>query len=304
MNTAFRPAYLACLESGQLSGKVKHALTLLDDCTLCPRDCHVNRTEDETGICKTGRHAVVSSIHAHFGEEPPLVGTHGSGTIFFTHCNLMCNFCQNWDISHEGHGDAASDRRLAEMMLALQERGCHNINFVSPSHVVPQILASVEIAAETGLTIPLVYNSGGYDKVETLKLLDGVIDIYMPDFKFWDSQIAEETCDASDYPVIARDAISEMHRQTGDLLIGENGLAQRGLIVRHLVMPGDLSGTRQVMRFIAGNISVNTYVNVMAQYRPEGEAGKIPELAHRLSAHDYHRAMQAAREEGIVRFAR
>ena len=303
MDTDFKPIYRKSIESGELSNTIKKAVALLEDCTLCPRQCHVNRAEDETGICNTGKKARVSSIHAHFGEEPPLVGTHGSGTIFFTHCSLMCNFCQNWDISHEEYGEDVSDRELAEMMLALQERGCHNINFVTPTHVVPQILAAVEKAAQKGLNLPLVYNSSGYDRTDTLRLLGNIIDIYMPDFKFWDKKAAEMTCSAPDYPEVARAALSEMHQQVGDLVIGKDGLAKRGLIVRHLVMPHDVAGTRQIMRFIAKSISPNTYVNVMSQYHPAGHAWKIPELASPLSASDYRKAVDAAREEGILRFA-
>lgn len=303
MDTDFKPAYLEALAAGELSQKAEKAAALLEDCTLCPRQCHVNRTAGETGTCNTGKNAQVSSIHAHFGEEAPLVGTHGSGTIFFTGCNLMCNFCQNWDISHEGYGEAVSDGELGEMMLALQKSGCHNINFVTPSHVVPQILSAVEKAAQKGLNLPLVYNSSGYDRAETLAMIDGIIDIYMPDFKFWDENTAEMTCDARDYPETARTALAEMHRQVGDLVISKDGLAHRGLLVRHLVMPEDIAGTRQIMRFIARRISKNTYVNVMSQYRPAGRAGNVPELSRPLSVSEYRQAVAAAREEGIVRFA-
>lgn len=304
MNTDFRPAYLNTHATGSLATKVQEATTRLEDCTLCPRQCHVNRMENQTGICKTGKLSRVSSLHAHFGEEPPLVGTYGSGTIFFTYCNLMCNFCQNWEISHQGLGDEVSTTDLAHMMLKLQEMGCHNINFVTPSHVVPQILSAVEAAVQKGLTIPLVYNSSGYDRAETLKLLEGVIDIYMPDFKFWKPTTAEMTCNAPDYPEAARTAIVEMHRQVGDLVTDEKGVARRGLILRHLVMPDDLADTREIMRFIAKDISTNTYVNLMSQYHPSGAAWKIPGLDHPLTTSDYHQAMQAAHEEGIVRFAR
>ena len=210
---------------------------MLNGCTLCPRECNVDRLSGDSGICKTQDKVLVSSYNPHFGEEAPLVGQEGSGTIFFAHCNLMCNFCQNYDISHEGHGQVIIDEQLAQIMLQLQNIGCHNINFVTPSHVVTQILSALEIAVENGLSVPLVYNTGGYDKVETLELLDGVFDIYMPDFKFWDSEIAEKTCNARDYPEIAQKAVVEMHRQVGDLVIDENGIAQRGLLVRHLVLP-------------------------------------------------------------------
>ena len=270
-------------------------------CTLCPRECRVNRNEGETGFCRTGKLALVSSYNAHFGEEAPLVGQNGSGTIFFTHCNLRCNFCQNFEISHLGQGVEVTGRQLADIMLHLQEEGCHNINFVTPSHVVPQILAATLLAARDGLSIPLVYNTGGYDKVETLALLDGVIDIYMPDFKFWDNAVAEKTCQAPDYREVACVALREMYRQVGDLEMDENNLARRGLLVRHLVLPGGLAGTREVMRFIAQEISKRTYVNIMPQYRPCGLADQVPELARSLSPETYRAAVQAAIEEGITR---
>ena len=274
---------------------------MLDGCSLCPRECNVDRLSGDSGICKTQDRALVSSYNPHFGEEAPLVGRKGSGTIFFTHCNLMCNFCQNYDISHEGHGQTVIDEQLAQIMLHLQNIGCHNINFVTPSHVVAQILSALEVAVENGLSIPLVYNTGGYDKVETLQLLDGVFDIYMPDFKFWDSDTAEKTCNAKDYPEIAQKAFLEMHRQVGDLVIDDSGIAQRGLLVRHLVLPEDLAGTRDVMWFLAEQISPNTYVNVMSQYRPCGKAAEIKDLTRSISDKEYQQAIEAAKEEGINR---
>ena len=255
----------------------------------------------ETGICKTAKQAWVSSYNPHFGEEAPLVGTHGSGTIFFTHCNLMCLFCQNFDISHEGYGREVSDKQLAAMMVALQQQGCHNINFVTPSHVVPQILSALAIAIQQGLSVPLVYNSGGYDLPATLRLLEGVFDIYMPDFKFWDAQVAENACQAKDYPQIARRALREMHRQVGDLKIDENGIAQKGLLIRHLVLPGGLAGTREIMRFIAREISTNSYVNIMSQYRPCGRAAEIKGFSSLLSKVDFQTALREAAAEGITR---
>ena len=274
---------------------------MLDRCSLCPRECNVDRLSGDSGICKTQDRALVSSYNPHFGEEAPLVGRKGSGTIFFTHCNLMCNFCQNYDISHEGHGQTVIDEQLAQIMLHLQNIGCHNINFVTPSHVVAQILSALEVAVENGLSIPLVYNTGGYDKVETLQLLDGVFDIYMPDFKFWDSDTAEKTCNAKDYPEIAQKAFLEMHRQVGDLVIDDSGIAQRGLLVRHLVLPKELAGTRDVMWFLAEQISPNTYVNVMSQYRPCGKAAEIKDLTRSISDKEYQQAIEAAKEEGINR---
>ena len=299
----FEPAYMETAGNGLLSKKIASARMILSQCELCPRKCRVDRLAGETGICKTGTQAVVSSIHAHFGEEAPLVGTNGSGTIFFTHCNLMCNFCQNYDISHEGCGREVSDDALGSMMLTLQNQGCHNINLVTPTHVVPQILSALEIAIGKGLTIPIVYNSGGYDDVNTLKLLDGVIDIYMPDFKFWASAIADATCDAPDYPEIARHAVLEMHRQVGDLVTDESGIARRGLLIRHLVLPDNLAGTRDIMKFIHDAISPNTYVNVMSQYRPYGKAHETPGLSKPLSTQEYRHAVQAAKDEGITRLS-
>ena len=298
------PAYLQTHRSGLLRRKAGQALERLSACTLCPRRCGVNRLLGETGVCKTGRLASVSSFNAHFGEEAPLVGERGSGTLFFAHCNLLCLFCQNFEISHQGIGREVTDERLAGIMLGLQRQGCHNINFVTPSHVVPQILAALEIAAARGLTVPLVFNSGGYDLPETLALLDGVIDIYMPDFKFWDPEIARTTCEAPDYPEAARQALVEMHRQVGDLEIGEDGIARRGLLVRHLVMPAGMAGTRHVMRFIARRISPRTYVNVMSQYRPCGRAHEVAGLETALSPAEYRRAVEEAAEEGVTRLDR
>jgi putative pyruvate formate lyase activating enzyme len=301
---SLEPSYIGTIEKGLLKGKIEKAHNLLKPCVLCPRRCGVDRLSGETGICKTGKLSWVSSYNPHFGEEDPLVGSNGSGTIFFTHCNLMCLFCQNFDISHQGYGQEISNEELAGIMLALQKQGCHNINFVSPSHVVPQILSAVEIAANHGLSIPLVYNSGGYDRVETLRLLEGVFDIFMPDFKFWDSHVAESACQAGDYPEIARRAIAEMHRQVGDLQVDEQGIARRGMLIRHLVLPDGLAGTREIMKFIAHNLSTDSYVNIMSQYRPCGRAAEVKGLGANLKAEDYRRAVQAAKEEGITRLDR
>jgi putative pyruvate formate lyase activating enzyme len=297
----FEAAYIKSFEKGLLQKKIQAAYKILNSCTLCPRQCRINRMSGETGICKTAKQAWVSSYNPHFGEEAPLVGTHGSGTIFFTHCNLMCLFCQNFDISHEGYGREVSDKQLAAMMVALQQQGCHNINFVTPSHVVPQILSALAIAIQQGLSVPLVYNSGGYDLPATLRLLEGVFDIYMPDFKFWDAQVAETACQAKDYPQIARRALREMHRQVGDLKIDENGIAQKGLLIRHLVLPGGLAGTREIMRFIAREISTNSYVNIMSQYRPCGRAAEIKGFNSLLSKVDFQTALREAAAEGITR---
>ena len=280
----FEPSYIETFERGLFKEKINKACGLLKSCVLCPRKCGVDRLSGETGICNTGKLAWVSSYNPHFGEEDPLVGDHGSGTIFFTHCNLLCLFCQNFDISHQGSGQEISSDELAAIMLALQNQGCHNINFVTPSHVVPQILSAVEIAIPHGLSVPLVFNTGGYDRVATLKLLEGVFDIYMPDFKFWDPQIAASACQAADYPEVARRALLEMHRQVGDLQFDEAGIASRGLLIRHLVLPGGLAGTRQIMRFIAQRLSPESYVNIMSQYRPCGRAAEVDGLNSQLTA--------------------
>jgi putative pyruvate formate lyase activating enzyme len=301
---SIEPAYISTLKNGLFKRKIEKAYNLLKSCVLCPRKCNVDRLSDKTGICNTGKLAWVSSYNPHFGEEEPLVGSHGSGTIFFTHCNLLCVFCQNFDISHQGYGQKVSDDELAEIMLSLQNQGCHNINFVSPSHVVPQILSAVEIAATHGLSIPLVFNTGGYDRVATLKLLEGVFDIYMPDFKFWDPLIAENACQAGDYPEVARNALLEMHRQVGDLQIDEYGVARQGLLIRHLVLPQGLAGTREIMRFIAQNLSTNSFVNIMSQYRPCGRADEVKGLNSNLKSDEYRLAVQAAKDEGITRLDR
>jgi putative pyruvate formate lyase activating enzyme len=297
---AREPAYVQSFHSGLLRNKIERAYEILKACELCPRKCRTDRLAGERGVCRTGRLAQVSSVGPHFGEEAPLVGEHGSGTIFITHCNLLCVFCQNFDISHQGVGEEVSDEALAGAMLALQAMGCHNINVVTPTHVVPQLLAALAVAVPQGLSIPLVYNTGGYDAVETLRLLDGVVDVYMPDFKFWDPEVARQACQAADYPEVARQALIEMHRQVGDLSVDGRGIARRGLLVRHLVLPGGLAGTRPIMRFIARRLSRNTYVNVMSQYRPCGRADEVDALGSPLAAADYRQAVEEAVAEGIT----
>jgi putative pyruvate formate lyase activating enzyme len=295
-------SYLKAHREGILKERADRLFLDLSDCTLCPRDCHADRLSGQVGTCKTGEYAMVSSYMPHFGEETPISGTRGSGTIFFTNCNLLCSFCQNYDISHEGRGRRVTSRELAEMMLSLQALGCHNINFVTPSHVVPQILQALMIAADDGLAIPLVYNSGGYDLVSTLKQLDGIFDIYMPDFKFWDPVMAQETCNAPDYPEKAKKAILEMHRQTGPLIINKHsGLAERGLLVRHLVMPERTAGTTEVMNYLAKEISEDTYVNIMPQYRPCGRAWESPTLRKSLQMYEFREAVNAALNAGLTR---
>lgn len=297
----FKPAYLEIYHSGELKRRIEKANLILEECVLCPRQCKKNRNADEKGTCRTGRLPVVSSYGSHFGEESPLVGKYGSGTIFLTNCNLLCVFCQNWEVSHLGEGYEVSFEQLAQIMLYLQASKCHNINFVTPTHVVPQILESLAIAIEGGLSIPLVYNTGGYDSLETIRLLDGIFDIYMPDFKYWDENVALRLSKAPGYPETARRALKEMHAQVGDLVCDAEGIAQRGLLVRHLVLPEGLAGTRNIMRFIAREISANTYVNIMDQYHPCGDAYKYPPLGRQITSDEYKDAIEMAREEGISR---
>jgi putative pyruvate formate lyase activating enzyme len=297
----FIPSYIEAHRTGKLAENIKKAYKILENCRLCPRECEVNRLQDEKGNCRTGRSAMVSSFNPHFGEEDPLVGTNGSGTIFMTNCNLLCIFCQNWDISHLGEGSEVSSKTFASMMLNLQRQGCHNINFVTPTHVVPQILDALPYAIEGGLNVPLVYNSGGYDAVESLKLLEGIFDIYMPDFKFWDKKWADRYCSASDYREMAVNAFKEMHAQVGDLKIDKNGIAERGLLVRHLVMPHGIAGTKNIMEFLSKEISDNTYVNVMDQYRPCGTAYQDEYLNNRISVEEYSMALKWAHNAGLKR---
>ncbi|MEK6197244.1 MAG: radical SAM protein [Desulfobacterales bacterium] len=293
--------YLALYREGNLDERIAEAQHRLSPCRVCPRHCKVDRLSDEKGICQTGVKAVVSSYAPHFGEESPLVGSGGSGTIFFTHCNLLCIFCQNYEISHLGQGIETDPGQLAAMMVSLQRQGCHNINFVTPSHVVPQILVALPKAIEKGLTVPLVYNSSGYDSLETLKLLEGIVDIYMPDFKFWDKDLAKRYAKAPDYPEVAQKAILEMYRQVGDLVMDDEGGAVKGLLVRHLVMPGSLEETRGILRFLAREVSVDTYVNVMDQYRPCGEACHCPPIDRTLTGDEYQQALKLARDAGLQR---
>ncbi len=296
-----KPSYLKLLENGQLEERSKLAWASLSSCTLCPHMCGVDRLAGETGYCKTGSQAVIASYGPHFGEEKPLTGTKGSGTVFFSWCNMRCVYCQNYDISHLGAGNEVTPEFLAFCFLSLQEDGCHNINLVSPSHVVPFILKALILAATEGLHIPIVYNTGGYDSVDTLRLLDGVIDIYMPDFKYWDANIARHYSKIPDYPSVARNAILEMHRQVGDLIIGPDGIATRGLLLRHLVLPGDLGGTGEILQFIAQRISKNTYLNLMDQYRSCGRASEFPPLDRRITKEEFEGALDLAKKYGLNR---
>jgi putative pyruvate formate lyase activating enzyme len=294
-------AYLLLHEQGVLADRIAKARKGLSPCRICPRQCKVDRLANEKGTCRTGSTAVVSSYAPHFGEESPLVGSGGSGTIFLTHCSLLCVFCQNYELSHLGQGIETDTVQLSSMMVSLQRQGCHNINFVTPTHVVPHIIAALPKAIEKGLTVPLVYNSSGYDSVQTLKLLEGIFDIYMPDFKFWTGESGKRFAKAPDYPEEAKKAILEMHRQVGDLVLDEEGVATKGLLVRHLVMPGGLAETREIFRFLAREVSVDTYVNVMDQYRPCGKAHQYPSINRRLRNDEYQRALKLAAEAGLHR---
>ncbi|MGI9538135.1 MAG: radical SAM protein [Desulfocapsaceae bacterium] len=289
-------------ESGVLNQRVQRSHEELRSCTLCPRRCGVNRLEAEMGVCGTAEKAVIASYNRHFGEEQPLVGSHGSGTIFLSGCSLGCSFCQNFDISHNpSAGTEVDAQTFASIMLELQTQGCHNINFVTPGHVVPQILEALIPAYENGLTLPLVFNSSGYDSVPTLQLLDGLIDIYMPDVKFWESRTAEKYAGAADYPEIVSQGIKEMHRQVGDLYIDQDGIARHGLLIRHLLMPGGLDETKAILEFIAQQISTDTYVNVMDQYRPCGKIDDHEELHTTISPEHYRQALGYADKIGLKR---
>jgi putative pyruvate formate lyase activating enzyme len=296
----FTPAYLQ-LPPGVLVGKVEEAEGLLRECTLCPRECRVDRTAGEKGFCKTGDKAFISSYGAHFGEEKPLVGRSGSGTIFMGNCNLGCIFCQNYSISHLEEGIEMSFKKLADIMLSLQNEGCHNINFVTPTHQMPMLLRSLLIATKKGLRLPIVYNCGGYESLHAIRLLEGVVDIYMPDFKYADPAMAKKYSGAENYPEVARAALKEMHRQVGDLLTDKRGIAMRGLLVRHLVLPEGVAGTAKIVKFIAEEISINTYINIMDQYHPCYKAFDHPPLNRRISVKEYAEALDMAIKAGLKR---
>jgi putative pyruvate formate lyase activating enzyme len=280
-------------------------LSHLEECDLCPRYCRVNRRETVRGaFCRTGERAIVHSYGPHHGEEDPLRGRAGSGTIFFNRCNLRCIYCQNRDISQKSSGRKVTHKQLAEMMLDLEEQGCHNINLVSPSHVVAQVMAALTIAARRGLRLPLVYNSGGYDSPEALALLDGVVDIYMPDMKYGDSRTAHRYSRVKDYSETNQAAVREMHRQVGDLVLDRRGVARRGLLVRHLVLPGGLAGTEEVMEFLSSEISRDTFLNLMDQYRPCFLADRYPPLDRSLTRQEFQAAVKSAARHGLRRLAR
>ena len=298
---AFIPSYIGLFEKRELSQRINLLNELLKECRLCPRECQVNRLDGEVGYCGAGSELMVSSAFPHFGEEPPLVGYHGSGTIFLTHCNLRCIFCQNYDISHLGKGERITPSDMAQAMLRLQNMGCHNINFVTPTHYAPQIVASLAEAIERGLCIPIVYNCSGYESIEVIQLLEGVIDIYMPDAKYMDEKFSKQFSNAPDYPEVIRKVLKEMHRQVGDLVTNSIGIAERGLLIRHLVMPGGVASSEAVLKFIAEEISVHSYINIMDQYRPEYQAYEYSEISRRITHKEYMEAIQIAKRLHLYR---
>ncbi len=297
----WRPAYQKLEEKGKLAQRIEQAYAIFEHCQLCPRKCGVNRKKGEKGFCRAPLKPVVFSAHAHFGEERSIVGDNGSGTIFFSNCDLRCVFCQNWPIAHEGRGKEIQDEDLADMMINLQKIGCHNINLVTPTHVMPNILNATRIAFYKGLRIPLFYNTSGYERLEILKVLDGIVDIYKPDMKYMDGdQAAKYSAGASDYPGVAKKAIIEMNRQVGELKIDNRGIALGGLIIRHLVMPNRVAGTEKFVRWVAENLSKSTYVNIMAQYRVEYKAFDYPEISRGITAQEFLEAMDWAEKYGLT----
>ncbi|MCK8826353.1 radical SAM protein [Natroniella acetigena] len=295
-----QPSYLELYRSGELANRAKKAYQFLQSCKLCPHHCQVDRSQDELGYCKTGKEIKVASFGPHFGEEPPLVGHRGSGTIFFSSCNLRCIYCQNYDTSHQQQGELITAKELAEIMISLQRQGCHNINFVTPSHMIHALLAATLEAAKLGLEIPLVYNSGGYDNLTGLKLLDGVIDIYMPDIKYADEEIGLKYSEVPQYLSVVKKAVKEMHRQVGELKT-ESGIAYQGLLIRHLVLPDDLAGSQEIMEFISRELSPATYVNIMEQYYPAYRAGQDEKLNRPITEQEYQQALNMAKKTGLKR---
>ena len=298
----FEPAYIRLEKSGELERRVHALQDFYKGCHLCPRNCGVNRAGGETGVCNSTSRAKVYSAHPHFGEERPLVGRGGSGTIFFSNCNLLCCFCQNWEINHRGDGSRVSDADIGRLMVELQDLGCGNINPVTPTHVLPNIASGLRHAIARGLRVPIVYNCGGYESLDAVRLLDGIVDIYLPDFKYMDGAMAAKySSGASDYPEAAAAAIEEMHRQVGEVVVDEDGNALRGLMIRHLVLPENIAGTDKFVRWVADQLTLDTYVNIMAQYRPEHRAHEYPELSRRLTSAEHRQAIEWAREAGLTR---
>jgi len=297
----FEPGYVKLERDGELATRERALWQLLENCGGCARDCGANRIAGDTGVCSSTARPKVYSAGPHHGEERELVGRGGSGTVFFSNCNLLCSYCQNWEINHRGDGDVTTHSDLAETMLGLQSRGCHNINLVTPSHVVPHIVKAVRIAARRGLRLPLVYNTGGYDSLEVIRLLDGIVDIYLPDFKYQDGDLASAySSGASDYPQVAATVIREMHRQVGKLEVDDRGVATRGLIIRHLVLPHNIAGTDRFAHWVAEELAPDTYVNLMAQYRPEHHAVDDEKLGRRITRQEWRQAIEWATEAGLT----
>ena len=300
--SGFEPAYLKLHKTGELKKRAEELWAIMESCELCPRRCGVNRHKGMSGVCQApGTTLVISASHPHFGEERPLVGKGGSGTIFLTHCNLRCVFCQNWEIANLGRGTERNIDDFASMMLELQEIGCHNINLVTPTHYSAHILKAIDIAAERGLRLPIVYNTSGWERLEIVKLLDGIVDIYLPDFKYWDSDMSAKYSDgAESYPEMTAKAILEMHRQVGVAKPAKDGIMQRGLMIRHLVMPSNTGGSEKVMEWIAGNLPKDTYVNIMVQYSPVFKAYDYPELSRRITKKEYIKVVEKAKDLGLT----
>jgi len=296
----YTPSYVRLSQNGELEVRIKMLKDRLKSCIICPHRCMVDRQINEKGFCRAGADMVIDGYGPHFGEEDVLVGTNGSGTIFFSFCTLQCVFCQNCEISHYGEGYEVTAPRLAEIMLSLQKRGCHNINLVSPSHYAPQIVESINLAAKDGLSLPIVYNTGGYDDIDTLRLLDGIIDIYMPDIKFGDNEKAKKYTRSAKYYDIAKAAVKEMHRQVGNLKLDGRKIAYKGLLIRHLVMPENLSDTDKVLEFIAEDLSKDSFVNIMSQYYPAHKSYAFPELSRRIGRKEYNEAVEYAGKLGLT----
>lgn len=295
------PSYLKLAHTGELDARARTLREIYRSCRLCPRQCGVNRLQGETGVCRLPARAKVFSAHPHFGEEPPITGRSGSGTVFFSRCNLLCVFCQNWEINHRGDGSFYSDEELGRLFLSVQNMGCHNLNLVTPTHLLPNIISALAHAVRRGFRLPLVYNCGGYESLEAVKLLDGIVDIYLPDFKYMDGKTAARlSSGAADYPERAAEAVAEMHRQTGVLRVDERGVAQRGLLIRHLVLPDNLAGTDRFVKWVAENLSRDTWVNIMGQYRPEYKARQYPPLDRRISYAEHRQALAWARQAGLT----
>jgi putative pyruvate formate lyase activating enzyme len=296
------PSYLRLAKSGELENRIENLYNILGSCELCPRKCRVNRLEGEKGVCKSGKELVVSSYSPHFGEEKPLVGTGGSGTIFLTSCNLLCIYCQNYEISHLKYGEVTSNPKLARYMMNLQHKGCHNINFVTPTHFAPQLVKAIQLAVPYGFRLPIVWNCSGYENVDVLKLLEGIIDIYMPDIKYSQSKPAKEYSCAPDYFERCKESVIEMHRQVGDLKLDKGGISHKGILIRHLVLPNNLAGSEEVLKFVAEKISINSYVNIMSQYRPAGLAYKYEKIRRRPNIREVYKVIEKAHDLGLTNF--